>query len=75
MKALLDRGARADINCGGALGTPLICAMQQRELNPVAGDECIALIKLSLAKGDLLKAIATPDDEVLKAIKYCAYSV
>jgi hypothetical protein len=72
VKALLERGARADISCGGALSTPLICATQQRSLNPAAADECIAILKvMGLAQGDLAKAISTPDDDVMRAVKYC----
>lgn len=71
VKTLLECGATPDISCGGALSTPLLCAMQQRECNPDMADQCIAILKvMGVAKGNLTKALAQVDDEVVKAVKY-----
>jgi hypothetical protein len=42
-----------------------------RDHNPAAGDECVVILKIFLAQGDLKRAMNTPDDEVMKAVKFC----
>ena len=71
VKQLLDLGAKPDLSSGGgAMDTPLLCATQQRDISPPAADTCIAILKVALAKGDLMKAVSLADDPAMAALRY-----